>query len=69
MVLFFKTLYSTDPFPVPLLPEVMVIQEALLTAVQVQFEFAVTLIELGPPAASNAWLVGKMELVQVAGVP
>ena len=61
LVLFGATLYWTDPLPIPVAPELMVIHAALLTAVQVQFVPAVTFIVPVPPAAGNDWLVGEME--------
>jgi len=44
--------YVTVPLPLPLAPEVMVIQEALVAAFQVQSEVLVTSIEpvSAPPA-------------------
>lgn len=62
-VVFDDTLYPTGPFPEPLLPEVMVIHEALLLAVQLQFVPAITLtlIVPVPPAAENDSLDGEME--------
>ena len=63
LVVFCDTLYPTDPFPVPLAPEVMVIHESLLLAVQLQFvpAITVTLIVPVPPAVGNDLLVGEME--------
>ena len=61
LVLFFKTLYPTVPPPVPLLPEVTIIQEELLNAVQLQFVSAVTVIVPEPPAALNGSGGGEME--------
>ena len=42
---FSPTEYVTVPFPFPLAPEAMVIQEVLLVEFQVQPELQVTLIE------------------------
>ncbi len=47
--------------PVPLLLEVIVIQDALLTAVQPQPLWVVTLTLPVPPEAVNDWLEGEME--------
>jgi hypothetical protein len=55
------TEYPTVPLPDPLDPEVMVIQLALLEAVQVQPEVAVTLTVPVPPLAPKVWLVGESE--------
>jgi hypothetical protein len=49
------------PFPVPLLPEVIVIQPAVLDAVQEHPLPAVTLTLPLPPLAPNEALVGKIE--------
>jgi hypothetical protein len=46
------------------LPEVMVIQVTLLTAVQAQSLGAVTVTEAVPPLITNDWLVGDMEAAQ-----
>jgi hypothetical protein len=56
--LFLATLYSTNPIPVPVLPEVIIIQEALLTAVQLQFVSVVTSIVPVSPVAGNDALDG-----------
>ncbi len=45
----------------PLLPEVIVTQEALLVAVQLQPVEVVTFIVPDPPDALNDWLLGEME--------
>jgi hypothetical protein len=52
------TEYSTTPFPVPLLPDVIVIQESLLTAVQSQVGDVTTETLPVPPFASNDSDVG-----------
>src|SRR5438874_2161412 len=49
-------LKETVPFPVPLEPEPIVIQSALLTAVHAQLEEVVTLTDRLPPAPFNAAL-------------
>jgi hypothetical protein len=57
------TEYSSDPLPVPLAPEVIVIQLAALVAVHEQvFDDAAT---NGPPAAATPWLAGEIENVQL----
>jgi hypothetical protein len=54
--------------PVPLFPEVIVIQDALLTAVHWQFEVAVTLTL--PVSAPAPWflLAGEIEKLQALGL-
>ena len=55
----------TVPFPVPLLPDVIVTKGELLAAVQVQFVAdAVTVMAPVPPAAAKFWLVDEIENVQ-----
>ena len=51
------------PLPVPLLPEVMLIQETLAAAHQPQPEEVVTLTEPVPPEELKASLVGLIEYV------
>jgi hypothetical protein len=51
-------LYATVPFPVPFPPEVIVNQEALLVAVQLQPGVVVTLAVLDPAAAGGFSEVG-----------
>jgi hypothetical protein len=46
---------------VPLLPDVIVIHTALLTAVHAQPAPAVTLTAPGPPDSVKDWLVGLIE--------
>jgi len=58
------TEYPTLPLPDPLPPELTVIQPALLVAVQVQPEGALTLTEPEPAAAPKELLVGEIEYVQ-----
>jgi hypothetical protein len=53
--------------PLPLLPEVMLIQVALLVAVQLQPVKVVTLTVPLPPLDVNDWLVD--ESVKVQGMP
>jgi hypothetical protein len=55
------TVKDTDPFPRSLAPDVMVIHEALLIAVQLQLPIADTEIEPDPPRAGIDWLVGLIE--------
>jgi hypothetical protein len=47
------TLNDTTPFALPVAPAVIVIQGALLLAVQLQPAFAITLTVPGPPAAAT----------------
>ena len=61
--MFAVTLYATVPFAVPLAPEVIVIQLALLTAVHVQPAPALTPTE--PVAAAE--LVKFEEVGEIAG--
>jgi hypothetical protein len=51
----------TVPFPLPLLPEVMVIQAALLEADQAQPAPAVTITFPAPPVEGNNLLTGEIE--------
>ena len=55
---FAVTEYVTEPFPEPLAPPVIVIQEALSVAVHAQPLPAVTATLAVPPAADIAWVVG-----------
>jgi hypothetical protein len=58
------------PFPVPLLPEVIVIKLGLsLTAVQAHPVSAVTVTMPGPPVAGNDRAEGLMEYVQLPVKP
>ena len=59
------TVYVTDPFPEPLLPELMAIQETVLLAVQLQPAPAVTLTVPVPPTEAKPLLVGEIEYVQL----
>jgi hypothetical protein len=54
-------LYATVPFPLPLAPEVMVSQPALLVAAHGQPAGAVTLTDPDPPAVARVWLFGEIE--------
>ena len=61
VTVFAATLKPTVPFPVPLLPLVIVIQLALLVAVQVQLLDVVTaVVDEVPPAAALSD-VGEIE--------
>jgi hypothetical protein len=51
----------TVPLPLPLEPELTVIHEALLVAVQLQPAPAVTVTLADPPDEENDWLVGDIE--------
>ena len=66
---FAATLKPTDPLPLPLAPEVTVIHDTLLLAVQLQVPpDAVTAIAVpGPPAAAIDSLVGAIVKVQLGG--
>ena len=58
----------TEPLPVPVAPDVMVIHDTLLRAVQEQCAAVVTVTGLpDPPAAGMAPLVGVIEYVQGGG--
>ena len=54
------------PFPVPLLPLVIVIQLALLVAVQLQLPAVVTAVVAELPAAAMLCVVGDNRKVQGA---
>ena len=58
------TVYITVPLPLPLLPEVIVIQLTISEALQPQPIGDVTLILPVPPSARNDLLVGNMEYIQ-----
>ena len=49
------------PFPLPELPDVIVVQLLLLTAVQEQAPWVVTLTDPLPPLEPKDLLVGEME--------
>ena len=53
------TVYRTAPFPLPLAPEVRVIQDAWLTAVQAHPDPAVTFTSSPPPAEEKALSPGE----------
>ena len=54
------TVKFTVPLPVPPLPPVIVIQLAVLSAVQAQMLAAVTATLAVPPVSAIAWLAGAM---------
>jgi hypothetical protein len=58
---FAATEYPTEPLPVPVLPEVMLIQPSLLAAAQPHPVPAVTLTLPVPGLAGNEALVGEIE--------
>ena len=58
--------YATVPEPLPLLPLVMEIQEALVVAVQVQPLVVVTAMVPLPPVAGIVWVVGETVKVHAA---
>src|SRR2546425_5184302 len=64
---FAATLKLTEPFPLPVAPEPIVTHGALLTAVQLQPDPAVTFTEPVPTAAENDWLAGERVYVQAGG--
>jgi hypothetical protein len=55
------TVYPTDPLPLPLAPEVTVIQLALLTPVHAQPADVVTVTVPVPPPATTDCVVGEIE--------
>ena len=55
------TEYLTVPLPVPLLPDVIVIQGTSFTAVHVQVGSVVTVMSPMPPALLNVLPEGEME--------
>ena len=55
------TVKLTVSLPVPLTPDVMMIQGALLVAIHVQPPCAVTVTLPVPPLLVTAWLAGAME--------
>jgi hypothetical protein len=59
---FARTVKPTVPFPLPIVPEVTVIQESLLAAVHVH-PFTADTLTVGPipPPGPAAWLVGVIE--------
>lgn len=59
----------TTPLPLPLPPELIVIQLALLTAVHTQAVVVVTFTLPGPPVASNDRLMGERVKVQPPDAP
>jgi len=63
-VLLTATEYPAVPLPLPLAPDVTVIQGLLLKAVQPQPPGATTLTPALPPLDSNRPLVGDIENVQ-----
>jgi hypothetical protein len=66
---FAATVKLTDPLPVPAAPAVIVIHDALLTAVHAHVPPAVTVIAVpGPPASAIDSLAGAIVLVQLGAV-
>src|SRR5689334_10866847 len=68
-VAFAATEYVTEPLPVPMDGDVMVIHAAPLLAVQPQPAFAVTVTVPVPPLPPNCTRVGDTRIVQLAGAP
>jgi hypothetical protein len=65
---FAATVKLTDPLPVPAAPAVIVIHDALLTAVHAHVPPAVTVIAVpAPPASAIDSLAGAIVLVQLGG--
>ena len=60
-VVFAEMAYTTVPFPEPLIPDLMVIQEALLAAVQAQPLWVATLTDPVAAEALKLLLKGDME--------
>jgi len=60
VVVLTATLYDTVPFPLPLAPDVMVSQPALLPAAHAQPVGAVTFTDPAPPAVASDWLFGEI---------
>ena len=60
-VVFAEMAYTTVPLPEPLMPDLMVIQEALLAAVQAQPLWAATLADPVPAEDLKLLLEGDME--------
>jgi len=58
---FAATENPTVPLPLPEVPEVTVIQLALLVAAQLQPLWVFTFVEPLPPEAGKLWLVGVIE--------
>ena len=58
---FAATAYATVPLPLPLLPEVIVIQATLLLAVQAQPDAVVTFSVPVVALAATDWLVDERE--------
>jgi hypothetical protein len=65
--IFAATPNTTDPFPVPLAPDVIVIHGAPLVAVHVHVLPVVTATVPDPPSATKFWLVGEIEYVHGGG--
>jgi hypothetical protein len=60
-VVFAEMAYTTVPLPEPLMPDLMVIQEALLVAVQAQPLWVATLTDPVPAEDLKLLLEGAME--------
>jgi hypothetical protein len=58
------TVNETVPFPVPVAPDVMVIQAALLLAAHMQPVAVATFTVPEPPLSEMCWLVGEMPYEQ-----
>ena len=67
VAVFAATVKPTVPGPVPELPLPMLIQEAVVVAVQAQLFVVVTAIDPGPPLSPTFCDEGEMENVQAGG--
>jgi hypothetical protein len=56
---------ATDPFPLPLLPLVIVTQESVLVAVQLHPLGAVTATDPESPVLATDWLAGEIVKLHV----
>jgi hypothetical protein len=61
LALFGETVKETVPLPLPLVPEVIVMNPPLLVAVQAHPSPVVTVMLPAPPAERKARLVGEIE--------
>src|SRR5437868_3090893 len=62
---FALTVNETVPLPLPLVAEVMMIQDGTFVTDQLQPAAAVTLMLPVPPFAAKLWLVGLIETLQL----
>lgn len=64
---FASTANVATPFPRPEEPDVTVIQDALLVAIQSQTPCDSTEIDPDPPPAGTFWLAGEIAMLQFGG--